>query len=839
MKNEKSQSFLGRKLFDLQEAVVLLDVYLTEVKQGSSFTSAAELASGRLRVLAEENGKILDDSFRSPTGLINRLRSIASIYEGAESKGAPGTIVFAEAVDVYKNNRVRYNELLKSSKEKISVKAKWSSNSTKFNKTKFVRNSGDLKLKNQYSDSFTLVYYALKNITCSDKTGVTPTDVFEALDKRILRKDVAAVLAEASWSRQIRRGHYVFYDKKQEDRRQKQMEEKQKAVEQEFLKWLPSVVSPFKIEEIRKSYLQINTILIKKKVLTQPLTNVTMIGQIEEALKQTKKSFANKRLRETAITLLTAYLSYLREKKNTMSAEKLKPEVDIQDDWIRFDFTNVRDFERTIPVYCYVDGNVIEGKNWARILVGITEQEISKNNPALAELYKVSLATQRKDRPFIMKERIEGLNCSRLSNGYWLNVNYSIPRLMEQIQALCLHCGYQKERVFIYGIAKGKTSSRSENAISSQSGYGVTIEKAEEYLRKMNLQGATVKELIDVVQPGAAVSPTMKALDESLNIISMPGNRYVHIDSFVDLNEAEEKLGNILKTHFTQFGGYSNNQLLFGAASRDLSMFLNDNDCENIDAVYAIARFLFEKKAVARKPYKFYSPHIFETEPDFPMTLRGLMINLARNNGGVLLATEAKNYLQKTMLTYGGMGQLLQIGSANTFLMYDSERYLLSEKLGIDDAWCSRMHDRMDDLFRQANVAYVIPRDINTNWLRTLPLLPQGLAWTHLLLQEVLNKYPAIGFKSISPDLNQAHDTLSAAFVPLESPLQSFPDVVTLFMEEHHTLPMRMDGEELRIELRDAGMLQAGEMIYALPKALDDYRFAWSNENKTVYVRGN
>ena len=38
MKNEKSQSFLGRKLFDLQEAVVLLDVYLTEVKQGSSFT---------------------------------------------------------------------------------------------------------------------------------------------------------------------------------------------------------------------------------------------------------------------------------------------------------------------------------------------------------------------------------------------------------------------------------------------------------------------------------------------------------------------------------------------------------------------------------------------------------------------------------------------------------------------------------------------------------------------------------------------------------------------------------------------------------------------------------
>ena len=66
-----------------------------------------------------------------------------------------------------------------------------------------------------------------------------------------------------------------------------------------------------------------------------------------------------------------------------------------------------------------------------------------------------------------------------------------------------------------------------------------------------------------------------------------------------------------------------------------------------------------------------------------------------------------------------------------------------------------------------------------------------------------------------------------------------FPDVVSLFMQEHHDLPIRMQGEDLRLELRDAGMLENGEMIYALPKALDDYRFAWSNENKTVFVRGN
>lgn len=58
-----------------------------------------------------------------------------------------------------------------------------------------------------------------------------------------------------------------------------------------------------------------------------------------------------------------------------------------------------------------------------------------------------------------------------------------------------------------------------------------------------------------------------------MNIISMPGNRYVHVNSFVDLDEVEEVIDRILKTHFAQFGGYSNNQLLFGAASKELSMF--------------------------------------------------------------------------------------------------------------------------------------------------------------------------------------------------------------------------------------------------------------------------
>lgn len=637
------------------------------------------------------------------------------------------------------------------------------------------------------------------------------------------------------------------------------MAENKSAAELDFFQWLPTTVTASALADIKKSYAQINVLLIKSKTLQQALTDTDSIDEVEFALRRTKRTFANKRLRNLATQLLAGYIAYLREKAEHQDDSEDAPAADdIQSSWIKYNFENSQRFAYTLPVYCSIGGELIKGKNWARILVGITERELAKSNPAMDGLHKKSLITAKKGRPYLLKERLEGLHCVQLSSGDWVCVNYSIPRLMEMIQALCLRCGYTKKQIVLYGAPKhsstgakikeakssigGKRDEKRDkrkNEISTTSGNSIPIEKSEAFLQVAGLSGATAKEIIKAVQPDAAVSPTTAALEGSMNVIAMPKNRYVHVDSFVDLDEAEEVMGQILRTHFAQFGGYSNNQLLFGAASQELFTFLNDNDCENIDAVYAIARFLFEKKAVAGDPYKFSTPHIFEKEPDYPMTLRGLMIHLARNNGGLLYASDAKDYLQKTMLTYGGIGQLLQLGSSNTFLIYDSDRYLLSESLGIDETWCMQMHNRMDDLFRKANVAFVIPRDINTAWLTTLPRLPHGLDWTRLLLQEVLDKYPAIGFKSISPDLNQTHDTLAAAFVPIDSPLQTFPDVVTLFMEEHHDLPMRMLGEDLRLELRDAGMLENGEMIYALPKALDDYRFAWSNENRTVYVRGN
>ena len=752
---------IGKKPFDIQEAAVLLDTYLANAAKGGSLTTAAETASIRLRALALKNGLLVPEGFRSPQGLLNRLRSLAAIFNDKEVESAPATAVFTEIVSIYRNDHARYEELLRSS--------------------------------------------------------MTDTPNSEENQHIKEMKPVADVMRENG---------------------------------QDFFQWLQGKLSESEVSDIQRSFKMMSTLLIRSRVLPRPITDITDANLIGRACLQVKKAFSNKRLRNTASRTLAMYYEFLNEpvvvQESTVEPEPVteieEPSVDVQDNWIRFDFSNSQQFERTRPAYCSVNGSPIEGRNWARILIGITEREMAAENPAIALLYESSLLAEKKNRPYIMKERIEGLNCSQLSNGYWVNVNYSIPRLMELIKALCLRCGYSEEQVILYGVPRGTTVEKKEKEPQqSSSGNGVPIELAEQHLRSIGIAGATVNEITSAVQPDAAVWPTTLALDESPNVVSMPGKKYVLADCFVDLDEAEETLGSILKTHFAQFEGYSNNQLLFGAASQELFLFLNDNDCENVEAVYAIARYLFEKKAAAGHPYKFSWPHIFETEPDYPMTLRGLMIHLARSNGGILNVMDAKDYLQKTKLTYGGMGQLLQLSSANTFLIYDSDRYLLSEALGIDDAWCRQMHDRLGNLFQKANVAYVIPRDITSTWLSTLPLLPRGMAWTPLLLQEVIQKYPAIGFKAITADLSQSLDRLAAAFVPEGSPLQSFPDVVTLYMEEKHKgeLPLRMAGEDLRLELREAGMLENSEMIYALPKALDDYRFAWTDENKTVYVRGN
>lgn len=74
-------------------------------------------------------------------------------------------------------------------------------------------------------------------------------------------------------------------------------------------------------------------------------------------------------------------------------------------DWIRFDFSNEKSFERTLPVFCSIGGKEYSGRNWARILSDLTENEIHKRNPALSDLTTQNVIISRRERPFFLKEK--------------------------------------------------------------------------------------------------------------------------------------------------------------------------------------------------------------------------------------------------------------------------------------------------------------------------------------------------------------------------------------------------------------------------------------------------
>lgn len=136
-----------------------------------------------------------------------------------------------------------------------------------------------------------------------------------------------------------------------------------------------------------------------------------------------------------------------KEKNNCFNADTLER-------WICFDFSNHQMFERTVPAFCSVNGHIINEKTWNRVFMAIVEDALTNHSSAMDYFYTHSLLSGRTDHPFLMRNRIEGLNCIQLKNDYWINVHFNTPTIVKMIGRLCLHCGYEKEQVVLYGAPK-------------------------------------------------------------------------------------------------------------------------------------------------------------------------------------------------------------------------------------------------------------------------------------------------------------------------------------------------------------------------------------------------
>ncbi len=113
--SQKDEASSKNVPFSQDEAILLLDMLLKEKQNNWSRSETAKKASVLLREYANKQGTVVDSSFRSPEGLIGRLRSLSiSVYGNLDGLVEPKTKVFEEIADLYKTDIDTYtNRLLK------------------------------------------------------------------------------------------------------------------------------------------------------------------------------------------------------------------------------------------------------------------------------------------------------------------------------------------------------------------------------------------------------------------------------------------------------------------------------------------------------------------------------------------------------------------------------------------------------------------------------------------------------------------------------------------------------------------------------------------------------
>lgn len=511
------------------------------------------------------------------------------------------------------------------------------------------------------------------------------------------------------------------------------------------------------------------------------------------------------------------------------------------------DFDSNGDYHYTFPIKVVFGGIDQAVNNWTDFLVQFCEYMVSYHPAEMLSLIHCPLFPGS-SRPYVMPEKVSGLASKKLTNGTWIVTHYNATKIVQIAKAICLRCNHPlSDIVVFYERIHKRRAERFSRKLrekperiykAPKTPIEISKEQLEAYILSRGLSGCSIDEMIaGTNQPSQMTAAIMRSIEANDHIVEINPGRYIHRSCIVDINEAAEELRNILRAQFVQFDGYSNNRLLFDAARINLSLFMNDNAFEDDMTIYNLAKYLFSKEEFGGNRFIFYgNSYIWEIEPDYPQSMKGLLIHQARLAGGKITRTECETYLDKIKMGRGNFNQAVLNTEDSTFYQYATGEYLLSESLKIDEEWQAQIKKLLDEIFD--NNDFVIPRDISEIWFEKLPELPMSLQWTPLLLQEVLYYNSDIGYKTISAPINQNKNTIAAAIVPSNSAFTTLSDVVSAYLRNVIDLPKRFEAEDLRLLLRKVGMIDGNELIYNMHKALNDYRFAWSNENRTVFIIG-
>lgn len=109
--------------WDIEEAVLMLDMLLKSLDGKLTRKEAIRQVSEKLRRRAVNRGITIDDIFRNENGITFQMSALEVAYTGIKTKLKHPTKLFVETVNLYRNHRELYEEILKEAENVVEPKS--------------------------------------------------------------------------------------------------------------------------------------------------------------------------------------------------------------------------------------------------------------------------------------------------------------------------------------------------------------------------------------------------------------------------------------------------------------------------------------------------------------------------------------------------------------------------------------------------------------------------------------------------------------------------------------------------------------------------------------------
>ena len=109
--------------WDIEEAVLMLDMLLKSLDGKLTRKEAIRQVSEKLRRRAVNRGIEFDDIFRNENGITFQMSALEVAYTGIKTKLKQPTKLFVETVNLYRNHRELYEEILKEAENVVEPKS--------------------------------------------------------------------------------------------------------------------------------------------------------------------------------------------------------------------------------------------------------------------------------------------------------------------------------------------------------------------------------------------------------------------------------------------------------------------------------------------------------------------------------------------------------------------------------------------------------------------------------------------------------------------------------------------------------------------------------------------